>query len=341
MYASCQYFYEGRTEGSAKIDAIFGPWFSRIPIPAMSVITPATFDAKKLTVSDIKKLDNGSSQVYINYDGKRLRVQAPRMSVPYDSGDYQDNKKYKVQFSFKGKDSNPKLAAYYTMLEAIDDFIVEVATKNAGKWFKMPGASKEMIKLFYSPSLKFSKDKDGNLKDYPPTQAVTLKMRNGAFDAELYDTKNQSIEGLTPVEILRRGAEVTPISDATGIWVADKKFGLAWKLHQARIDVPGEGSASRGFMGVDEDTGVPLVASAGAGVSAEDEDDLMAAVLPGKPKAVAAAVVVAAEEDDEEEEDDEDEVIPAPPVPAKKAVAAPVAVAAAPVKKVIKKVTKA
>ena len=52
-------------------------------------ITPSNFDKTKLTVSDVKKLENGSSQVYINYDGKRLRVQGPRLPIPYNAGDYQ------------------------------------------------------------------------------------------------------------------------------------------------------------------------------------------------------------------------------------------------------------
>lgn len=306
----------------------------------MSVVTVSSFDAKKLSVSDVKKLDNGSSQVYINYDGKRLRLQAPRLSVPYDAGDYKDNKKYKVSFSFKGMDTNPKVSAYFKVLEAIDNFVIDAATKNAAKWFKMPGASRDVVSTIYTPSVKYAIDSaTGDRKDLPPTQSVALKTPKGAFDTEMYDNKNQSIEGLTPVEVLRRGAEVTPIVDATGIWIADKKFGLSWKLHQVRIDVAGEGGATRGFLGVEEDSSsVPaVVGGAGAGVSADDEEDLMSAVLPSKSAPAAAA------EEDEEEEDD-GEVIPAPPVPVKKAAPAAAAPAAAPtttVKKVVKKVVKA
>ena len=310
----------------------------------MSVTTVSSFDAKKLSVSDVKKLDNGSSQVYINYDGKRLRLQAPRLSVPYDAGDYKDNKKYKVSFSFKGMDTNPKVAAYFKVLEAIDNFVIDAATKSAAKWFKMPGASRDVVGTIYTPSVKYAIDQStGNRKDLPPTQSVALKTPKGAFDTEMYDNKNQSIEGLTPVEVLRRGAEVTPIVDATGIWIADKKFGLSWKLHQVRVDVAGEGGATRGFLGVEEDSSsVPaVVGGAGAaGVSADDEEDLMAAVLPAK------AAPAADEDEDDDEDEDEGEVIPAPPVPAKKAAPAPApAPAAAPpattVKKVVKKVVKA
>ncbi len=300
-----------------------------------TIVTPSNFDVKKLTISDIKKLDNGSSQVYINYDGKRLRVRAPRMPVPYDSGDYQGNEKFKVQFSFRDRNSNSKVQAYYDMLKAIDDYVIDQAAKNAGKWFKMAGASRDTLKLFFSESTKFSKDKEGNIKDYPPTQSVALKKRNGAFDAEIYDNDKQLMEGVTPVEALRRGAEVTPVIDAANIWVGDKKFGITWKLHQAVINTPGEGSASGCLIDDDEDEGVVVAKPAAkkAAVSADEEDDIMAAVMPTKSAPAPAPV-------DDDDEDDEDDVVEAPPVPVKKAAPAPAPVAA-PVKKVVKKKTTA
>lgn len=287
-----------------------------------SIVTPSNFDVKKLTVSDLKKLENGSSQVYINYDGKRLRVQGPRLPVPYSAGDYQGNQKYKVQFSFRDRNTNPKVAAYMKMLEDIDNFVVEQATKNAGKWFKMAGASREMIALFYTPTVKISKDREGNVKDYPPTQSLSLKQRNGAWMTEMYDSKKQAIEGASPMDVLRKGAEVTPMCDASSIWIADKKFGLSWSLFQALVNTPGEGGAY-GCQIQDEDDNIPVVVA--TAVSEQEEKSLMKAVLP------------ADDEEDEDEEEDEGEVIPAPPVPAKKAAPAPVAT----VKKVVKKVAKA
>ena len=282
------------------------------------IVTPSNFDKSKLTVSDVKKLENGSSQVYINYDGKRLRVQGPRLPVPYSAGDYQGNQKYKVQFSFRDRNSNPKVAAYMKMLQDIDDFVVDQATKNAGKWFKMAGASREMISLFYTPTIKVSKDKEGNVKDYPPSQALSLKQRNGAWMTELYDAQKQLLEGVSPLEVLRKGAEVTPMSDASSVWIADKKFGLSWSLYQALVNAPGEGGAYGCQIQDDEDS-VPVVSRT---VSAQEEKSLMDAVMP--------STSADAEEEDEDEEEEE-EVVPAPPVPAKKAAAA------AP-KKVVKKV---
>ncbi len=85
----------------------------------MSNITVSNFDAKKLTTSDMKKLASGAYNAYINYDGRRVRIQAPRLSIPYDAGDYKGNQKYKVQFSFRGRESNPKVQAFYKMMRIL------------------------------------------------------------------------------------------------------------------------------------------------------------------------------------------------------------------------------
>jgi hypothetical protein len=119
---------------------------------------------------------------------------------------------------------------------------------------------------------------------------------------------------------------VTPVVDATGIWIADKKFGLTWKLVQAMVNVPAEGGRSGCLIVEDGD-------APSAGVSSVEESNLMAAVLPS------TATAAAEEDEEEEEEEDAEEVVPAPPVPAKKAAPAPAA--AAVTKKVVKKVSKA
>jgi hypothetical protein len=280
-------------------------------------ITPSTFDVSKLTVSAMKKLDNGSFQVYLNYNGGKLRIQAPRMPLPYNSGDYQGNQKFKAQFSFKDRDSNPKVQAYHDMLEKIDDFVLSQASKNAQTWIgpKMKaGSHVDSLKPLFSGSVKLS------AKDYPPTFAVALKLRNGTFDAELYDNSKQRMD-CKPTDALKKGAEVTAIVDCTGIWIAAGRFGISWKLVQARVDVPAE-SASKGCAILDDEDTVVVASS----VSAQEEDaELLAAVLP--------ATEVAAAEDEGEDDVEDDEVVQPVPVPEKKVVAAP--------RKVVKKVSKA
>lgn len=173
--------------------------------------------------------------------------------------------------------------------------------------------------------------------------AVTLKRKGtreapGPFVAEIFDDGRKLIEGVTPVEALRRNAEVVPILTCGGIWIVDGKFGVTWTLKQAVIKVPGDGAGSAGaFLGVDEEGDGTLVTAA--------DEDLMAAVLPSKSTNKFAAAAPADEdedEDEEQEEEEEDHVEEAPKVPvgkiAKAAPAVAPALAKAPAK--VGKVTK-
>ena len=312
----------------------------------MSVVTSSSFVATKLGTGEYKALEK-SGAVYLNYDGKIINLQGPQLTIPYDASDYKEDGKFKVQFSFKGRDTRPLVAKFHDTIEAIDNFVIDQAVKNSGKWFKKPGMTRDMLKLFFKSTIRYSKDKDGNEKrEYPPHMAVALKRKGtreapGPFVAEIFDDGRKLIEGVTPVEALRRNAEVVPILTCGGVWIVDGKFGVTWNLKQAVVKVPGEGSGSAGaFLGVDEE------GTDGTLVTAADED-LMAAVLPSKPaaKKAAPAPAPAAEEeeaeDEDEDEEEEDHTEEAPPIPAAKPVKAAPAAAPAKAPAKVGKVTKA
>jgi hypothetical protein len=310
-----------------------------------SVTLPSQFDLSKLTTSDLKSLKNGSHSVYVNYNGGKLRLQTPQMPIPFNAGDYKapgqekGNGNFKVNLSFRDRSSKKTVKDLYDAIERIDDFIIDKVTANADKWLKMTGKSRDVIKEFYTPSLRVSKNKDGSPRlDMPPTLAAALKQSNGAFDAEIYDRdlKRSKVPDAStktgdrlasPLEALVRGTEATFQLDLTTIWIADKKFGVTWKVHSAWINHPGASASSGpGFV---SDDGVPLVVAAGgaggppAVVSASEEADLLRAMLP----AAAAAEEEDEEEDEEDEENAEDdgagEVVEALPVPPAKAAPPP------------------
>ena len=265
-------------------------------------VTAAKFSLSNLKVDPTKKqLDNSPAAiVYLSYNGGKLRVQAPRMPVPFDSGDFQGNGKFKLNLDFKNRATSPKLNAYYDMLRAIDDYVIDQGVKNAANWLGLRGVSRETVSALYTKSIRVSKDKQGN--DRAPVQSVAIKKNynTGAFDAVMYDDQDRKIEGVTPMEVLRRGAEVTCILDATSIWVAGGKFGISWKLHQARVDQAAETSSS-----------------APAFVDDDDEDAPSSTPAPSQPAFVADDEAEA----EEEEEEEVVEPVPAPaPAPAPKKV---------------------
>jgi hypothetical protein len=175
----------------------------------------------------------------------------------------------------------------------------------------MPNASREVIKAFYTPSIKVSLDREGKPKPYPPTLKVKLPKKNDTFEAQFYDAEKRPYEGVTVEDLLTKGARGVFLLQCTGLWFAGSKFGASWKAVQVKMtSVPSNG-LGRGCAIQDDEEG---------------EDGVMEAVMPPKraaaaaaaqPKKVAAPAPQIVEDDEEEEQDEEEEVVEAPVVPQK------------------------
>ena len=285
----------------------------------MPVIKAPAFVESKVNFSPQKKSTTGtSSQIYVNYDGRNaLQIQLPRTRIPLNASDWDNNKKFSVSVSIDKADS--KMEPVINMLEAMDQFVLKHVHANAGPFMKMPGKSLDGLKDLFSGSLKYAKDDKGELKPYPPTLNLKLKedKKNAKpFEVKLYnnDEEKTLITEQTPLEVLRRGAEITPIIECTGIWFAAGKFGIGWKLIQARIDVPVESPSGSGCAILDDDETTPVARKASAPVSttlAVEDEETDEEEAPPTP-APAPAVV----------EEEEEEVVQPTPTPAKKKVVA-------------------
>ncbi len=269
-----------------------------------------------------------------------MMLEAPSLNVPYGVNVFDKNgpPKYSVDLSLRGADDNDQVRGLQDFLEAFDERMIDAGVENAGKWFKMANPSREVIKAFYTPLVKISRDPQGNPKPYPPTFKLALRGKKGAqagsdsgsFETDFYNAGEKDAKGQiakftpdTPVDqVLCKRAQVTAIIQCTGVWFAGGKFGTTWKAVQMRVDSQPEQIRGPAFR--------------------SDAPDIRAFVS----KALASKVV---EEVEEEEEDAEEEVVAAV-LPPKKAPAPAVATfeeesVAEPVpvpKKVVKKiVTKA
>ena len=305
---------------------------------ASSVTIPSDFDATKITFRAPKVLDSGAKQVYLDYEGRALLTQTASMPIPYGLNVYDKAgpTSYSVDLSFRGVETDEKAKAFYDMMVAFDELMIEAGIENSQAWFKMPNASREVIKAFYTPSVKVSLDRDGKPKPYPPTFKVKLPKKNGTFETTFYDEQKRPYEGVGVEDLLVKGARAVFLLRCTGLWFAGSKFGASWKATQCKMDHLPE--RMRGCAILDDD--VPRAAAGGGGgrrapaaAAEEDEEDVVAAVMPAARRAVPAAraapAPAAAEEEEEEEEDD---VVEAPPPPARPAAAA--------TKKVVKKAGK-
>ena len=255
--------------------------------------------------------------------------------------------KYTVDLKLAGYDdatNNPKTAAVYNAMSALDECIIQQAVKNSRQWFKAD-MNIDMARMLYTPSVRFAKDSDGNVKPYPPTLKIQLRQRDGKFETAVYDSDKRPLTDIPLEDVLVKKAFLTALIQCTGVWIAGGKFGLSWKAVQIRADkIP---DSIRGFAFLDDGEEAPAQPAQRAPPTPraapppkpanqfelldEDEevDDEEALAPPAK---VAKAAPAPAPMDEEEEADD---VAPAP-VPVKKTVTKKVIVkaAAAGVKKV-------
>lgn len=191
---------------------------------------------------------------------------------------------FSVDLSFRGVEQRAELKEFQDVISQIDEALISEGTKNAKTWFKAD-VGREVVKAFYTPSLKFSKDKEGNPLPYPPTIKLKLRKYDGQFETKFYDVNGKPYRDVPLEELLVKGVQVTAIMECGGVWFAGSKFGLTWRAKQIAIHKLPEKIGDFAFRG-----------------------------LGSAKKAVAVSEEADAEEEDNKSEVDDDAVFSAPVV---------------------------
>ena len=279
-----------------------------------AIVFPKDFKSTNVTISPIKVMDSGAKQAYLNYEGRALMIQVSSLSVPYGMSvfDKAGPVKYSVDLSLKGYDGdNVKVQQIYNAFSTLDEYMIDMGVKFSKQWFKSD-LSRDIIKAFYTPSVRFSKDAEGNVKPYPPTLKIQLKQRDGKFETAVYDEKKRPMTDIPLEDILVKGATISSLIQCTGVWFAGSKFGLSWKAVQIKADHLPE--SIRGFAFRDEDESnatkpvaapeparQPVASSNHFQSLAEDDDEVDDDAVLNAPAPKSSAVVAppAMEEDDD------------------------------------------
>ena len=251
-----------------------------------TIVFPKDFKPTSVTVSPVKVMDSGAKQAYVNYDNHALMMQVSSMTIPYGMSvfDKAGPVKYSVDLSLKGYDvDGSKTKAIYDAFTILDEYMIDLGVKFSKQWFKAD-LNRDIIKAFYTPTVRFSKDAEGNVKPYPPTLKIQLKQRDGKFETAVYDDKKRPLSDIPLEDILVKGATISALIQCTGVWFAGSKFGLSWKAVQIKAEHLPE--SIRGFAFRDED------------------DAVSKAPVPVEPKSSNHFQALAEEEADEVDDDD-------------------------------------
>ena len=288
--------------------------------------------------SDIKyskpKVDaRGSKSIGILNSGSNgaTYISTPLM-LTWGVNEYVDEKSGKVSYDLALQFPNEEYAKEDTtnfmnnMIE-FENKIKADAITNAKEWFGKTKMSEDAIDALWTPMLKYPKDKNSGEPD--TTRSPTLKVKipywEGEWKTELYDVNQRAIfpdpdnSTITPKDLIAKGAHVAVVVLCGGIWFANGKFGVTWKLFQGVVKPKAslKGTCHIQLSVEDKERMVKQQ------LVDEDEDD---EAMDDEPQTVSTAV-----EDSDEEDDIKQEVAQvvkeAEPEPVKKKV----------VKKIIKK----
>ena len=235
-----------------------------------SIVCSSNFNAKNISVSAPRQLASGAKQAYLSYAGERLMMQtALSMTAPFglNVADKFGPPEYSVDLSFRGADQRPELKEFMDVMSQLDETLINEGVKNSRAWFKAD-LGREVVKAFYTPSLKYSKDKEGNVMSYPPTIKLKLRKYDNQFETKFYDVNGKPYRDVAIEELLVKGVQVTAIMECVGVWFAGSKFGLTWRAKQIAIHKLPEKMSDFAFRGLGS-----AVAASSSNENNEKEND--------------------------------------------------------------------
>ena len=175
---------------------------------------------------------------------KSLLIQTPLMMNwgvnVYDNANNSKSYDFSLQFP-REEFGNEDTKTLLDMLVAFEEKVKADAQNNSRDWFGKASMSAEVVEALWSPMLKYPKDQSTGEPDKTrsPTLKVKLPVWEGEFKFELFDVEQNGLipneEGRGPEEFIQKGSNLACIIQCGGIWFANGKFGVTWKLYQGVV----------------------------------------------------------------------------------------------------------
>ena len=287
---------------------------------AETIVDGTQFSAQNIRYSAPKANASGGKSVNIlnSTTNSGVRIATPLM-LTWGATEFEGNGKFEMSLQFpRGEYANADTDAFLRNMQGLEAKIKSDALANSKDWFGKQHTSPEVIDALYTPMLKYSKDKLTGNPDLTkaPTLRVKLPLWEGVWKCLICDEDGKKLfpgeATKTPLDFIKKGTQVAVIMQCGGIWFANGKFGVTWKLAQAVVQRP-KGS---------------LLDECLIKLKPADKARLQAAPAPDADddEPISSTVV----DDSDEEEEDEEEPTPTPvvvapppaPVEVKKEVAA-------------------
>ena len=302
---------------------------------AETIVLGTEFNADDIKFTSPKvNASNGKSVNILNKKTRTgLRISTPLM-LTWGASDYKDDKgvsngKFEMAIQFPSAEyPSEEASTFLDNMIALEEKIKADAMTYSKEWFGKVHKNEEVINALWTPMLKYPKDKvTGEFdKSKAPTLRIKLPTWEGVWKSEIYDEDENRLfpsetdTGLTPVDYLQKGTNVALVIQCGGLWFANGKFGVTWKLLQAVVQKPRASLQGTCFIKLNSADKEKLK-NAGAPVKEEATEEMTELVEDSDAEGGVVEDDEVEEEDDEVEEEEEPEPEPEPePAPKKKKV---------------------
>ena len=188
----------------------------------------------------LNKSGGKSINIYNRDCRKALCITTPLM-LTWGISDYEGNERYEMALQFPSEDyRDDKTNKFLQVMADFENKIKEDALKNSKEWFGKQHKSMDVLEALWTPMLKYMKNKETGEPD--KTKAPSLRVKvpcyDGVWKPNIFNLEHQKVfptndATLTPMDFIHKGDQISTVIQCGGIWYANGKFGVTWRLLQA------------------------------------------------------------------------------------------------------------
>ena len=221
---------------------------------ADTIIDGTLFNADNIKYAAPKANPSGGKSINIinKMTNSGVRIATPTL-LTWGASDFVDdsgkgNGKFEMSLQFPNDedDKTEDTNAFLQNLIKFENKVKADALKFSKEWFGKVLKSEDVVEALWTPMLKYSKNKSTGEPDYAraPVLRVKLAQWEGVWKSEIYDEDGEKLfpdssnPTITPLDFIRKGSQIATIIQCGGLWFANGKFGMTWKLVQAAVQKP-------------------------------------------------------------------------------------------------------
>lgn len=254
------------------------------------IVSGVDFDFKNGTQYTKPKINGagGKSIGILNKaSNKSLYVSTPLM-LTWGINEYHDEvsgkRTYDMSLQFpSGEYDTPDISKFLKNIKEFEEKIKSDAVTNSKEWMNKAKMTPEVVDALFTPMVRYPKDQNTGEPDYSrsPTLRIKIPFWEGEWKCELYDLEENQIfpneTGVYPTDLITKASNIATVIQCGGIWFANGKFGVTWKMLQAVVK-PKESLKGKCFISLSASDKEKLATSKES-VDDDDDDDVVAQVV--------------------------------------------------------------